>query len=291
MIARHSVAEGFYSGDCVGQIHRFLDGFEISVPRDLIRGGVVPHAGWVYSGRVAAEVWASVASSGPIESIVLMGAVHSHHEPDGAAVWTDGVWNSPLGSIEIDDELAHALVRESPSLLKSDRAVHLAEHSLEVQVPMIQVLMPGTKIVPIAVSSNRHACEIGKSVGQYLKEFKPATPVVASTDLTHYGRSYGFCPGGEGESGEAWMRTNDERMIELMNHKLECVWSGSRRCCDRSSQATWSGRRPCGRVHNEFPRASQLTPLHDGGRLCRSSFHQSVRSSRLSTMMRFRLRR
>lgn len=221
MTERRAIAEAFYPGDCVAQIQQFLEGYDVSTPPHLIRGGIVPHAGWVYSGRVAARVWASLAASGPLENIVLFGAIHSHHEPDGAAVWTDGAWNSPLGSVEVDEELAHALIEESPSVLKPSREAHLAEHSLEVQIPMIRILLPGTKIVPIAVSSDRRACEIGRIVGQYLRQSKRSTMVVASTDLTHYGHSYGFCPAGEGEKGEEWMRGNDGRMIELMKG-MEC---------------------------------------------------------------------
>jgi AmmeMemoRadiSam system protein B len=221
MTERQAIAEAFYPGDCVAQIRQFLEGYEVTHPPHLIRGGVVPHAGWVYSGRVAARVWASLAASGPLETIVLFGAVHSHHEPDGAAVWTDGAWNSPLGSVDVDEELAHALIQESRSVLKPGRGAHLAEHSLEVQIPMIRVLLPETKIVPIAVSSDRHACEVGRTVGTFLREFNRSTMVVASTDLTHYGHNYGFCPAGSGPKGEEWMRGNDERMIELMKN-MEC---------------------------------------------------------------------
>jgi MEMO1 family protein len=221
MTERQPIAEAFYPGDCVAQIQQFLEGYEVSTPKHLIRGGIVPHAGWGYSGRVAARVWASLAASGPLETIVLFGAVHHRYEPDGGAVWTGGAWNSPLGSVEVDEELAHTLIQASPSVLKPDRTAHLTEHSLEVQIPMIRALLPGTKIVPIAVSSDHRACEIGRSVGEYLKQSSRSTVVVASTDLTHYGHGYGFCPAGDGEKGEEWMQRNDKRMIELMK-AMEC---------------------------------------------------------------------
>jgi AmmeMemoRadiSam system protein B len=112
--------------------------------------------------------------------------------------------------------LATALLQDSPALLKTDRGAHVEEHSLEVQIPMLQVLLPNTKIVPIAVSADQRACEVGRSVGRYLSRYERSTAVVATTDLTHYGHDYDFCPAGEGTRGAEWMRKNDERMIELI---------------------------------------------------------------------------
>jgi AmmeMemoRadiSam system protein B len=217
MTERRAIAEAFYPGDCAAQIEQFLEGYEVEIPANLIRGGIVPHAGWIYSGRVAAKVWATLSASEPlVETVVLFGAVHGSDAPDGAAVWTGGAWRSPLGSVEVDEELAEALMRESPSMLKPNRGPHLAEHSLEVQIPMIRFLLPRTRIVPIAVSSDARACEIGRHVGRHLRESDREILVVASTDLTHYGSGYGFCPAGEGKEGEEWMRVNDMRMVGLM---------------------------------------------------------------------------
>lgn len=183
-----------------------------TVSSSLLLGGIVPHAGWVYSGSVAAAVFLVLAPRRP-ETVVLFGAVH-RVIGQTAAVFGQGCWRTPLGDVEIDDELA-AEVAEVNGLIVTDRQPHLEEHSIEVQVPFVRQLIPGARIVPIMVPPTQRACDVGGAVAEAIHRLDRAAVVVGSTDLTHYGPRYGFTPQGSGDRGLQWAKdVNDRRMID-----------------------------------------------------------------------------
>jgi len=188
----------------------------VNLPDDLpspLYGGLVPHAGWVYSGRVAAMTLKALAEAGRAATFVLFGADHT-----GAArlgeVYDRGAWQTPLGRTAIDEELAAALL-EACASLRSNPNAHAMEHSIEVQVPLLAVLSEDARIVPVAVPAAPAAVEIGRAVGEVLAERFAAAAVVGSTDLTHHGGHFGS-PGGRGKVGEQWTRENDQRMLGLI---------------------------------------------------------------------------
>lgn len=155
--------------------------------RDLL-AVLVPHAGLEYSGRTAALGWSAVAGLGP-RSIVLLGTDHAGLA-DGAAVWCDGPWLGPFGSVPIDERLVQRLVDMGPPF-HADDAPHLDEHSLEVQLPFIARACPSSRIAPLLVGSSdpRTADEAGRMLGQLVAEMgDPDRPVaiVASSDFAHY---------------------------------------------------------------------------------------------------------
>ncbi len=161
MKVRPAVAEAFYHGDCAAKLGGFLEGYDVPRLEKPIPGAIVPHAGWVYSGRVAGRVWARIAGAGPPETIIIFGAVHGHYEPGGAAIWAEGRWESVVGEVEIDRDTAAELVEASGHFLRVNHAAHLSEHSIEVQIPMIKLLLPQVRIVPIAVppdGGNQNLC-------------------------------------------------------------------------------------------------------------------------------------
>jgi AmmeMemoRadiSam system protein B len=129
-------------------------------------------------------------------------------------VYDAGVWRTPLGEVAIDEELAAGLAGASEQLEANPRA-HGQEHSLEVQVPLIQLSMPGAKIVPITVPPAPLAVQIGRAVGEALAARTGNVTVLGSTDLTHHGGHFGHW-GGRHEEGAAWTEKNDRRMIDLI---------------------------------------------------------------------------
>ncbi|GAG51600.1 unnamed protein product, partial [marine sediment metagenome] len=171
-----------------------------ALPADLpevIFGGLVPHAGWVFSGRIAAATLKALAGRGRLDRLVLFGADH-FGVGGGAAVFDQGSWQTPLGEAAIDEEMAGALLKGCASL-RADTRAHAREHSLEVQIPLVQVLCEQARMVPITVPPGAQAAQIGKAVGEILLREFPTAGVVGSTDLTHYGPQYGFTPGGAGQ--------------------------------------------------------------------------------------------
>lgn len=180
----------------------------------VIYGGIVPHAGWTFSGRTAAMTIQALSRSGRLERLVIFGADHWGIS-NGAALYAKGTWESPLGEVAIDEELAAALLAGCPQLHHDDRA-HAREHSIEVQLPLIQMLSPNVRIVPINLTPSDSAAGIGAAIGAVLASRFPAAGVLGSSDLTHYGPQYGFTPGGEGQRGLDWAVENDRRLLKLI---------------------------------------------------------------------------
>lgn len=215
---RMPCASGFYRGDTEGQLGAFLADFTpVDRPTHPV-AGVVPHAGWFYSGRVAARIFRNLAErralgDGEGVTVVLFGAVHSGYVRR-ASVFPGGAWRTPLGDVAVDRTLAEVVVAESGGLVSASTDAHAGEHSIEVQVPMIRHILPRARILPVATPPSSEAPEVGEAVGRVAKAWDGgAVLVVGTTDLTHYGPDYGFAPAGTGPAAEAWMRENDRRII------------------------------------------------------------------------------
>jgi len=211
---RHQSAAQFYPGDCIGQIESFKKGFTPpDEPRD-IKGGIVPHAGWFFSGATAARVFLSIQAKKAPDTFILLGAVHVPGVRNNS-IYSSGSWATPLGEIKVNDVIAGMLLDEMPGLLADNSQAHVYEHSIEVQTPMIKYLFPKTSIVPIAVPPGEEAVALGEGIGRVIAAKGLDAVVIGSTDLTHYGDNYGFAPAGYGQRAYRWMRENDERIIKL----------------------------------------------------------------------------
>jgi AmmeMemoRadiSam system protein B len=211
---RRPCALGFYERDCSpDQIERYLRGFELPDEPVRVCAGVVPHAGWRYSGAIAARVVKSIQQRAEPNTLVLLGTAHRGGR--GNALWSGRPWWTPLGQVEVDEELGTAILQAAGSRLVADDAPHLSEHSLEVVVPFIKHLLPTSRIVSILVAPEVGAVSFGETIGRLLREREGNAVVVGTTDLTHYGAGYGLAPAGYGAQALRWMRENDQRMIDM----------------------------------------------------------------------------
>jgi len=216
---RPVVAGQFYPGQhdsCIGEINECLKAATISeqLP-ETIAAGIVPHAGWTFSGSLAAMVFSAIKQQHEkVNTFVIFGAAHSYFGVS-PAVSVRGVWETPLGEVVIDEELADAVLKTG--LAVSDQGAHLSEHSIEVQVPFIQYLFAGAKIVPVVVPPTEQAVTLGTSVGEIISQQEGRKIVcIGSTDLTHYGPRYGFAPMGTGKNALTWAKkVNDKKFIDL----------------------------------------------------------------------------
>ena len=210
---RKPTATGFYPGNLKAQVDAFLDGWTIpdAVPKQLT-GAVVPHAGWAYSGRTAARAFHALTVRSHPTTYVIFASVHVPGVR-GPTLFPEGVWETPVGDVEVDDRLAARLLERFGDQLLADTTAHEGDHAIEVQLPFIRLLSPGARVVPVAMPPEVDAAALGEALGRELAK-EPRVAVVCSTDLTHYGESYHFTPGGLGSSGERWMRQNDARMIQ-----------------------------------------------------------------------------
>jgi len=213
------VAGQFYPGQhdsCIEEINEFLD--EISPNESLpetIAGGIVPHAGWTFSGSLAAMVFAAIKQQHEkVNTFVIFGAPHAHFG-EAPAVCTSGTWITPVGEVVVDEELAQAVLATGTAV--GSAVAHGAEHSIEVQVPFIQYMFAGAKILPILVPPREQAITLGEQVGQIAAGLEGKKIVfLGSTDLTHYGPRYGFTPMGVGKAALQWaVSVNDRKFIDL----------------------------------------------------------------------------
>ena len=160
-------------------------------------GILVPHAGLVYSGIVAAAGWRALLPSpdpaGRPPTIILLGTNHGAAWLDGVGAWDGGPWRTPLGEIPIDRELTDAVIALGDPFA-ADARCHLGEHSLEVQLPFVRRLAPAARIVALAVGTGtgRRGVEAGERLGELLRERRAGgSPIllVASSDMAHYPRA------------------------------------------------------------------------------------------------------
>jgi len=213
------VAGQFYPGQydsCVDEINEYLEAKTLSesLPETIV-AGIVPHAGWTFSGSLAALVFSAIKQQHEkVHTFVVFGATHGYFG-QSPAVYEIGNWITPLGEVAIDEELAGALLSSGAAV--SDPNAHISEHSIEVQIPFIQYLFAGAKILPILVPPRQQAVALGTSVGDIISRQEDRKIVcIGSTDLTHYGPRYGFTPMGTGKEALRWADSvNDKEFIDL----------------------------------------------------------------------------
>lgn len=184
----------------------------VDMPPADVLGLMVPHAGLVYSGALAALGWALAGEIGPA-TIVLAGTDHQALAA-GVGVWTGGPWRTPIGEVPIDDDLAAAIVALGSPFAADDDA-HLEEHSLEIQLPLISTACPSARIVPLAVSPRLQAhARAGAMLGRLLAERRRAgAPIllVASSDMAHY-PPVGVCEKADAELLEPLLRLDADAL-------------------------------------------------------------------------------
>jgi AmmeMemoRadiSam system protein B len=179
-------------------------------------GGIVPHAGWAFSGAIAGHTIAEMArsqSGRAADVIVVFGAIHTRAPIDVAAFDSHQRWDVPSGMSEVDQEIERKLLESSTTLFRIDQRFHAHEHAVEVEVPLIQVAWPNSAILPVEVPVIQKAEQIGIATAKQLARSGLSAVFLASSDLTHYGPAYEFMPSGVGPVSLAWAKDNDRRLL------------------------------------------------------------------------------
>lgn len=188
-----AVAGQFYPGTKDGldkTVTRLINSTTIPKISGQVIGIVSPHAGYDFSGAVAAHGYKLIADLG-FKTVIIIGPSHQVFF-EGAAVYDQGTWKTPFGEVEIDAKLAKKIISFNPQRIKSLPQVHNQEHSLEVQIPFLQKTLKDFKIVPIMVVEPRFEdCQIlADAITNAVKD--KSTLLLASSDLYH-GYSYNEC--------------------------------------------------------------------------------------------------
>lgn len=210
-----AVAGMFYPGDA-GQLSGEVAGMlraatDASTSAPVPKAIIAPHAGYLYSGPIAASVYALLSQSAPgIRRVILLGPTH-RVGVDGLALPSVSHFSTPLGKIEIDQE-ARAMLADLPQVLVADPP-HAQEHSLEVQLPFLQSVLPNFRLVPLAVG---HAS--AEAVAAVLERLwgGPETLIVVSSDLSH------FLPYASAQSVDSATARNILQLNTSITHEQAC---------------------------------------------------------------------
>lgn len=238
------------ASECQPFIHQFLKEKQGVLTGDFA-GGIVPHAGWYYSGSIACRVIASLKSGSKwpdqkidtqkIDTIVLFGG-HMHPQSD-PFVLSSGSIETPFGPLEVDQELVENFAGKI-NLEKKTPAKFPDENTFELQNPFIKYFFPNAKIVVCAVSPNDTAITIGETVARTALEIGKNIRVIGSTDMTHYGPNFGLITAGKGKEAVKWVeKHNDRKVIDAMIKMdeaqiIELGLSHKSMCCPGAAAAT-----------------------------------------------------
>jgi AmmeMemoRadiSam system protein B len=177
-------------------------------------GGIVPHAGWYYSGKIACNVMKCVKKGAEPDTCLIFGR-HLHPGSDNF-IMKQGKWETPLGELDIDEDLAAQLASEFPFTVETTSRYE-QDNTIELQLPFIKYFFPDASIVPLGLPPRAASLEIAKRAAEISKELGRKTVVFGSTDLTHYGYNYGYTPEGVGEEAVRWVKdVNDKQVVDLM---------------------------------------------------------------------------
>ncbi len=178
-----AVAGQFYPGDENKLRATLSQLIPESTSRKRVKGVISPHAGYVYSGAIAGQLFSQITIP---DTVLIIGPNH-HGLGAAAALYPDGEWLTPLGKTAINSRLNSLLLQHSP-YIQSDAVAHQQEHSLEVQIPFIQYLSPDVTISALCLGHGDYQplCDIGHGIAAAIREYGKDVLIVASSDMTHY---------------------------------------------------------------------------------------------------------
>jgi AmmeMemoRadiSam system protein B len=201
--------------ECEKEINGFLEeGAKIDLPAGVRIGGIVPHAGWYFSGSIACNVINSLKSDTATDVLVVFG-MHLHPS-DPCIMMPEGAWETPFGKIDVEAQLAGELAKQFSFKLESyDNFTQ--DNTIELQLPFIKYFFRDAQIVAMGVPPVPSSLNIGRAAVDVAGHLDLNVKVIGSTDLTHYGPNYGFVSQGTGGPSVDWVRQqNDRRIIDLM---------------------------------------------------------------------------
>lgn len=198
MVRKPIVASQFYEGTTKALVEEVRNCFTSkfgpgSLPEKKIskeiKGAIVPHAGYFYSGAGASHVYKALAESKKPDLFLIFGP--NHTGLGQTSICLDD-FETPLGIAKVDKEFGNALIKNSN--LENNPSVHQYEHSIEVQIPFLQYVLKDFMFLPIVISSAAYLDDIAEAIKKTIKETKKKVCLIASSDFTHYGFSYGYAP-------------------------------------------------------------------------------------------------
>jgi len=236
--------------ECESSIQTYLKNQQAPMSQNFM-GGIVPHAGWYYSGSIACRVIAALSDPKQIETIVLFGAhMHKQSEP---FILTHGAVETPFGNIEVDEVLSQKISNGISVRCRSPFKFP-DENTFELQYPFIKYFYPNAKIVVMGVAPSFFASIVGNMAVEEANTLSRKIRIVGSTDMTHYGPDFGFVPAGVGKKAVNWVKKENDRtginvMMEMDETKIiEQGLEQKSMCCAGAAAATVSALKKMGAV-------------------------------------------
>ncbi|MFZ5447480.1 MAG: AmmeMemoRadiSam system protein B [Thermodesulfobacteriota bacterium] len=193
---------------CKAEIEKFIAGTAPLPPGTTVLGGIVPHAGWYFSGKAAARVFYLAAKAFQPQVVCIFGGHLGGNSPP--LLVADEAWETPLGDLPLATEF-YAPLGKRLTL----REEYPGDNTIEVQIPFIKYFFPQAKALALRSPHSATAIELGKAVAAVAKDLKVSILAFGSTDLTHYGPNYGWAPKGHGPEAVKWVKeVNDKKFID-----------------------------------------------------------------------------
>ncbi len=192
--------------ECNREIDEFLQGF--TPPTGSWKGGVVPHAGWYFSGKAATRLISTLSSAPRADRIVIYGGhLGGGNDP---VVYPEDAWDTPLGPQPMDASFAAELVSKGHA---KEASRSFVDNTVEVQLPIVRRFFPEVPLIAVHAPASERALDLAGGVHELLESRKLSAVFIGSADLTHYGPNYGFMPRGAGPAAVQWVKEENDRSL------------------------------------------------------------------------------
>ncbi len=203
--------QGWYPGSkaaCISEMESYTAGVRPLPAGTKVFGGIVPHAGWYFSGKLAARVFYLTSRVSQPQVVCVFGGHLAGESPP--LLTPEDAWETPLGEVRLATEFYEPLRRRLT--LQDERP---GDNTIEVQLPFVKNYFPQAKLLAVRAPQSDTATKLGEAVVAVARELKLSLLVFGSTDLTHYGPNYGWAPQGYGEKAVKWVKeVNDKHFLD-----------------------------------------------------------------------------
>ncbi len=259
MKTRSTVFAGSWYPDnpdaCTHEIQNFLKGNDTPEAKTgTAIGGIVPHAGWYFSGEIACNVIHRLVDARPPDVVVVFG-MHLHPKSPNY-IMAEGAWETPFGPLPVHTGLANALTDRFPFRVETPDNF-TKDNTIELQLPFIKYFFPGTRILTMGLPPVESSLDLARATATEAVQQGLTMKVIGSTDLTHYGYNYGFMPKGSGPSAVKWTRDeNDRRVIDAIRSMVPAdvlmeARTNHNACCAGAAAGAIAAAKTLGATHAE----------------------------------------
>jgi len=241
VIRKRHLPPGWYpetGRDILDQIEKWESDSLERIPLQSLTGGIIPHAGWFFSGEIAWNVIRHIPDD--IELIVVVGG----HLQNGAAlrVYAEEEYETPLGRIPVEKGLRDLLL-DASGMMETQ-----ADNTVEIHFPLLAALYPEASVLGLRVAPDQSAVDLGKKLYDYSLQGRRMV-VLGSTDLTHYGVQYGYAPSDSKKNPLEWVSEKDHHFLEsCLHYKGPAILKSSQ----ENRNACSAGAAACAAVFSEL---------------------------------------